>query len=113
MWGTVCDDGFDDAAATVVCRQLDLPYGHAKVLSNGHFGQGSSGGPEWLNGMFCSGRERGWQECSLSELGEQLCYHGEDAAVVCSDGEYCSPEEEKLACCYPINITLCSDDVIA
>ena len=27
-WGTVCDDGFNDAAARVVCRSFGLGYVH-------------------------------------------------------------------------------------
>jgi len=30
VWGTVCDDGFNDAAASVVCRSLNFKY----VLNN-------------------------------------------------------------------------------
>jgi len=26
VWGTVCDDGFTDAAASVVCRSLNFMY---------------------------------------------------------------------------------------
>lgn len=29
LWGTVCDDGFSNAAATVVCRQVRWHAGHA------------------------------------------------------------------------------------
>lgn len=38
-WGTVCDDDFNDDAAKVVCNYLGYP-GKAKVVKDGHFGQG-------------------------------------------------------------------------
>ena len=33
FWGTVCDDGFTDAAATVVCRSLGLAFPYVSDFS--------------------------------------------------------------------------------
>ena len=44
VWGTVCDDLWSDADATVVCRQLGYPSFGASAVSNAYFGQGA----EWI-----------------------------------------------------------------
>ena len=39
VWGTVCDDYWDQPDATVVCQQLGF-YGEATALTATQFGQG-------------------------------------------------------------------------
>lgn len=41
MWGTVCDDDFNDNAAKVVCQSLGY-RGNAKGVKNGYFGPGNT-----------------------------------------------------------------------
>ena len=54
QWGTVCDDGWDDTDAGVVCRQLGFGSS-GRSYSNAYFGQGS--GPIWLDSIVCTGNE--------------------------------------------------------
>ncbi|XP_009947339.1 PREDICTED: scavenger receptor cysteine-rich domain-containing group B protein-like, partial [Leptosomus discolor] len=79
-WGTVCDDNWDIAEASVVCRQL----GCGTVLlapGSAHFGQGRD--PIWLDNVACLGNEAALSECKANSWGSHNCNHGEDAGVVC------------------------------
>ncbi|NXW83040.1 DMBT1 protein, partial [Alopecoenas beccarii] len=92
-WGTVCDDGWDFAAARAVCRQLDC----GAVISaprRARFGPGR--GPIWMDGVRCAGSEAALSECRTKGWGVHGCEHGEDAGVVCSDVDLGSPESLRL-----------------
>ena len=81
-WGTVCDDGWDDTDAGVVCRQLGFRSSGTAIKSAG-FGQGS--GPIWLNSVSCSGRESVLASCGhLGVNVTRSCTHSKDAGVRCS-----------------------------
>ena len=84
-WGTVCDDGWDDIDAGVVCRQLGFgSLGTAIGLAD--FGQGS--GSIWLDGVSCSGDELTLANCGhLGVNVTRSCAHSEDAGVRCFGGQ--------------------------
>ena len=79
-WGTVCDDGWDTADATVVCRQLGfhLP---GRTRRSAYYGQGT--GPIWLSRVSCFGNESSLFECALLNSSTKNCTHSDDAAVEC------------------------------
>ena len=80
-WGTVCNDGWDDTDAGVVCRQLGFgSSGRAIGLS--HFGEGT--GTIWLDSVTCTGNESTLANCGHPGIGIALnCHHYKDAAVRC------------------------------
>ena len=82
QWGTVCDNYWDLADATVVCRQL----GYLRAVEaprSAIFGAGS--GPSWYYRMYCTGSERRLTECSKSNSNfGSACPHSQDAGAVCS-----------------------------
>ena len=81
-WGTVCDDGWNHADATVVCRQLGF-YSQVATYGSAYYGRGM--GPIWLSKLSCFGNEPSLFECSQLSLGTKNCTHSDDAAVYCYD----------------------------
>ncbi|XP_073208968.1 neurotrypsin-like isoform X3 [Lepidochelys kempii] len=80
QWGSVCDDGWTDRDAAVVCRQLGYS-GAAKARTMAYFGEGH--GPIHLDNVECSGTERTLGECATPHSGIHNCWHSEDAGVIC------------------------------
>ena len=84
-WGTVCDDGWDDTDAGVVCRQLGFGSSGTAIRSAG-FGQGS--GSIWLDSVTCTGSESALASCGhLGVNVTRSCAHSKDAGVRCSGGQ--------------------------
>ena len=81
-WGTVCDNGWDLADASVVCRQLGFERA-LKATKLAAFGEGA--GKIWMSNVRCTGMESSLKECSHNGWGRHFhCGHGKDAGVVCS-----------------------------
>ncbi|XP_077594333.1 neurotrypsin-like [Stigmatopora nigra] len=86
-WGTVCDDRWTQQHAQVVCGQLGY-RGHAEVVSDGTFGQGT--GLILLDDIHCDGSESSLLDCRHGIWGRTDCSHAEDVGVRCRG----RPEEE-------------------
>ncbi|XP_069609377.1 neurotrypsin-like [Ranitomeya imitator] len=79
-WGSVCDDGWTDNDAVVVCRQLGH-RGPAKARTMAYFGEGQ--GPIHLDNVECNGTENTLEQCKKQDSGIHNCWHSEDAGVMC------------------------------
>ncbi|XP_019859007.1 PREDICTED: deleted in malignant brain tumors 1 protein-like [Amphimedon queenslandica] len=77
MWGTVCDDYWDNTDASVVCRQLGYHSGTA--FGSAYFGQGT--GSIVMDNVHCNGTESLLKNCT--HITEHNCNHNEDAGVKC------------------------------
>ena len=87
-WGTVCDNNWDLADATVVCHQLGYAIA-VEAPRSAFFGAGS--GPSWYYSVSCVGTERTLNRCSRSTYNfGSACSHLRDAGVACSSESLCT-----------------------
>ncbi|XP_008844275.1 neurotrypsin [Nannospalax galili] len=80
QWGTICDDGWTDKDAAVICRQLGYK-GPARARTMAYFGEGK--GPIHMDNVKCTGNERSLADCIKRDIGRHNCRHSEDAGVIC------------------------------
>ena len=82
IWGTICDDGWDDIDATVVCKELGFLNGTAAQWAQ--FGSGTTS-PVWLHQVNCMGNETKLSHCMHSGAGNiGFCSHAQDVGVKCN-----------------------------
>ncbi|WAQ96295.1 DMBT1-like protein, partial [Mya arenaria] len=82
-WGTVCDDGFGNTEAGVVCVMLGYERGSAITKSISYFGKGSTSQHILLDDVDCVGSEANILACRHSPIGVNDCGHSEDVGVSC------------------------------
>ncbi|XP_071842148.1 uncharacterized protein [Apostichopus japonicus] len=82
QWGTVCDDFWDLAAASVACRQMGF-RGALEALPGAAFGEGSS--VIHIDDIMCVGDETELISCEHKTI--HNCNHAEDASAVCNTEE--------------------------
>ncbi|XP_072903516.1 CD5 antigen-like [Hemitrygon akajei] len=80
-WGSVCDDSWDLADASVVCRHLGCSSALWTQVPDEII---QSVGDIWLDEVQCKGSESILSSCPSSPLGQHDCDHKEDVFVVCS-----------------------------
>ena len=97
IWGTVCDDNWDDRDARVVCHQLGYHCKHIGTSvfqcnyntlldgwSDNSVKSGNQSQPIYLDDVNCIGTETSLLHCSHSGIGQHNCNHSDDAGVLCS-----------------------------
>ncbi|XP_062609785.1 deleted in malignant brain tumors 1 protein-like, partial [Saccostrea cucullata] len=80
-WGTICDDGWDDTDADVVCRSLGYAENIGKATNASGLKRGSKN--IWMTKVECSGSENDVISCPHGSVELRNCSHENDAAVSC------------------------------
>ena len=105
VWGTVCDYGWDQVDAIVVCRQLG--YQRALPTNNSRFGDGE--GPILLENVRCNQIHSNLSQCvdfqHISTI--RHCMH--TAGVICEGMMKTSTERVSTATVYVITANMSHD----
>ena len=83
-WGTVCDTGWNDIAARVVCQNLGFPGFGSVALTRDDVVDGT--GLIWMDNISCDENDFRLYTCNSTdhEKHQSHCSHSEDAGVSCS-----------------------------
>ncbi|XP_066252943.1 lysyl oxidase homolog 2 [Euwallacea similis] len=82
-WGAVCDDEWDLAEASVVCKQLGYHSQNITPTSNSYFAKSKR--KFLMDNVFCDGSETELAECRFNGWGKSDCKDSEAAGVICID----------------------------
>ena len=80
QWVMVCDDGWDDGEAGVVCRQLG--FGSSGILQN--FQISGNEDDIVIPNFSCIGNESALLNCSHTEIGMENCDNFDNIGVICT-----------------------------
>lgn len=81
LWGTICDDAFDDKDAAVICRT----GGHSggRVHRGRYDPSMTIASKIWLDDLRCRGWENNVNDCPGVDWGRHNCDHHEDVSIMC------------------------------
>ncbi|XP_033742175.1 LOW QUALITY PROTEIN: low-density lipoprotein receptor-related protein 4-like [Pecten maximus] len=83
VWGTICDDGWTNADAGVVCEMMGFGRTNAVGVQEAFYGSDNNI-LIFLDEVNCTGQESHIAQCTLpSDWGVHDCGHNEDAGVNC------------------------------
>ena len=84
QWGTVCNYGWDDIDASIVCKQLGFGSSGTAILDVQVYGPGT--GRVLLSNVMCSNNDTTLSSCAHLGVGIAACRcnHHKDAGVTCN-----------------------------
>jgi len=80
VWGNVCDKGFNDTDADVMCHIMGFKHGASHWDNTGH-----GSGITWLNKLKCTGNETKVEQCRNDGWAKHKCANDHTVALECKN----------------------------